>query len=495
MPILLSLPAELHLNIIEETDLYDREALWSSCKTFYTYGEDKLRLHRYRKANFHTITVGWDPDSPNQIHPLLYLRDILEDEEIRLYPRAMQINPLSYWDSDEGEIDYPSLSELSKFEIDQIIEEHGERIDTMVAGIHRKLPPNAPIADATAWSNGIQFQEPAATVLLLLTLYPHLEYLHIDDPGQNWWSANLGAVFTSLTAAASDPTTNTLRIFSRLSSFALTGEPGLQSKVEFFSPFMAMPTMRSINAYQVKGRNVQWSRGLGFSQVTDVKLRLCDIDTATLSSHISAVKTLATLRYFFSPAMDGYEAEFSRWEPRAIVTSLRLYAYDTLTILELTAATLKGTLPFQDDEPYIGSLRAFKVLRSLKLDTMMLYERIGPASSVPVEPRQNEPLSHQDEARAQSLVDFLPASIQRFHMTSTAVGRLPSKQDVGAMFKGWSDLSKRYLPILEEICVEYKDEGDDLEGRLELRSQCKKTDIKVESIKWSDGASQTSWMQ
>lgn len=229
----------------------------------------------------------------------------------------------------------------------------------------------------------------------------------------------------------------------------------------------------------------------------DVKLELCDIDTATLTSHISAVKTLATLKYNFCPIKNEDEAFSSRWEPCAIVASLRLDACDTLTILELTAVSLTETLLFGDNEPYIGSLRAFKFLRSVKLDTMMLYERIEPAGSVPVEPRQKDPQCHQKQARAQPLVDFLPASIQRFHMTCRSVRRCPSKEDVGVMFKGLSDLRTRYLPRLEEICIEYKGEGDSVEqeGRLELPSRCKEADIKVESIKWSDETSQTSWME
>ena len=495
MPTLLSLPAELHLKIIEETDLYDLEALWTSCKTFYAYGDDKLRLHTYRKAKFHTITVGWDPSS--QFHPLLDLRDVLEDEEIGLFPRVMHINSLEFWDPHEDGDEYPSLAEQRESEIDNIIEEHGDRIDKLVAEIHRKLLPNAPTVDATDWSNGILSEKSAATtVLLLLTLYPHLEYLHIYDQYQDCWSADLVALSTSLTAAASDPITNTLGIFSKLSNLTLTGGPVLQSKVELLSPFMAVSAMRSIEAYKVSGRNVQWPRRIGFSQVTDVKLEMCDIDTATLTSHISAFKTLATLKYTFYPTPDYDEAYPSRWEPRAIVASLRLYAYDTLTILELTAADLTEILPYKNDEPYIGSLRAFKVLRSVKLDTMMLYERIKPASSVALEPRQKDLRSHEKQARAQPLVDFLPASVQRFHTTSRTVGKGPSKKDVGAMFKGLPDLSTRYLPRLEEICVEYKDESDDVEqeGRLELRSRCKEAGIKVESIKWSGGTGQTSWM-
>lgn len=497
MPTLLSLPAELHLQIIEETGLYDLEALWTSCKTFFAYGEDKLRLHRYRKAKYHTITVGWDTDPPNHIHPLLDLRDVLEDEEIGFFPRVMKINSLEFWDLHEYGDDYRSFAEQRESEIDKVIGEHGDHIDTLVAEIHQKLLPNAPTADATAWSNEIQRRKSAATILLLLTLYPHLEYLHIYDPCHDCSGAKLGALSTSLTAAASDPTTNTLGIFRRLSNVTLTGGSILQSKVELLSPFMAVPSVRSIEASEVNGRNFQWPRGIGFSQVTDVKLEMCDIDTSTLTSHMSAFRALATLKYTFYPITDYDKACSSRWEPRAIVASLMLYACDTLTILELTAIDLMDILPFQDDEPYIGSLRAFKVLRSVKLNTMMVCERNEAASSVPLEPRQQDTRNHLKQAKAQPLVEFLPASIQRLHITSRTVGKGPSKKDVGAMFKDLPALRTKHLPKLEEICVEYKDRGDDMEqeGRLELCSRCKEIGIKVESIKWSSGTSQTSWME
>lgn len=53
MPSLMSLPPELHLKSIEETELYDLEALWTSCKKFYVSGEENLQMHTYKKAKYH----------------------------------------------------------------------------------------------------------------------------------------------------------------------------------------------------------------------------------------------------------------------------------------------------------------------------------------------------------------------------------------------------------------------------------------------------------
>lgn len=362
MPTLLSLPAELHLQIIKETDLYDLESLWTSCKTFFVYGEDLLQMHRHRQAKYHTITVGWDNGPPKQIHPLLDLRDILEDEEGRLYHRVMEINSLSYGDPEDDRDDlHPQQKQA---EIDKIIEKHGDRITTLVSEIHRKLLPNAPTTDAMAWNNEIQLGEPVATVILLLALYPHLESLRIYDAGEDWWNSDYGALFTSLTAAAMDPTTNTLGIFSKLSEFTLKGcieQSGMESQAELFSPFMALPKMRSVEAYDVDGRDVQWPWGPGFSQVINIKLEVCDIDTTTLNNHIGAVKALERFTYAYH---ENTYADNSTWEPRAILKSLQLHACDTLVFLELTAGALESSKRFQNDEPFIGSLRVQSSPRS-----------------------------------------------------------------------------------------------------------------------------------
>lgn len=534
MHTLLSLPPEVHLLIIGETDFYDLESLWTSCPQFYAYGKEKLQMHRHRKAKFHTIIVGWDNDSPTQIHPLLDLRDILEDEGSRFYPRVMEINSLEYGDPEDDEVDDDgeySHRDRKAEEIDSIVEKYGDRITSMVTEIHRKLLPDAPAAEAAVWDNQIQSGDPAATVILLLALYTELETIHIHESAQQWWDTGYGALFTSFIAAATDPVTNTLGIFSKLSEFTLNGDTYLlevPSRAELFSHFMAVPTMRSIEAYYVEGRNVQWPWGTGYSQVTDIKLEACDIDTNTLINHIGAVQKLETFTYTFSPESDmtddtdedeiytqptspifrisgGDDSDLDspRWEPGAIVAYLQLHACDTLVFLELAARQLKGSVPFQDDEPYIGNLRAFKTLQEVKLDTMMLYERVKLSASMPLESGQEFPQGHFEEARAQRLVEFLPASIQRFHMTSKDVGRGPSREDVGAMFKGLPELRGRCLPNLEEICVEYAENGDavEKEGRRELRLRCRKAGIELESIKWkrerggsSPSIRQVTWM-
>ena len=483
MPSLLSLPAEIHLQIINETDIYDLEALWTSCKTFHSYAGRDLRANHRRKALYHTIVVGRDNDSQSQTHPLLDLRDLLEDEDVRFYPKVMKINSLSYWHLRNERY------HIKKAGIVGIIIKHGDRITKLVSEVHQKLLPNAPTEDAMAWNRDIQKGRPAATVILLLALYPHLESLQIYISGQDWWNTEYGTLFSALTTTAMNPVTNTLGIYSRLSEFSLKGKMGgplrgWESEVEPFNPFMALPTMRSIEARDVDVRDVPRPRGrMDLSRVNEVKFISCDVNMPTLYRQIHAVKALKRFTYTFYASKELWASSDPRMKPRlqpgAILALLRDHACDTLAFLELAACTLENSVPFEHDEPYIGSLRMFKALQVVRLDTMMLYERTQPSAHVALNLWGKFPRDHRFFAKTQKLIDFLPSSIQSFQMTSGKVGKGLWRKEVDTMFKDFGRLRKERLPNLKEICIEYKRNGNKMEkeGRRELRLQCKEAQI------------------
>ena len=487
MPSLLSLPAEIHLQIIEETDIYDLEALWTSCKTFHLYGAKDLRVNHRKKALYHTIVVGRGNGSQSQTHPLLDLRDLLEDEDVRFYPKVMKINSLSYWN--RGNERY----HIKKAGIVGIIIKHGDRITRLVSEVHRKILPNAPTEDAMAWNRDIQRGKPAATVILLLALYPHLEALQIYIPGQDWWDEEYWKLFTALTTAAMNPVTNTLGIYSRLSEFRLKGKVGgplreWESEVEPFNSFMALPTMRSLGASDVTVRDVPRPRARrDLSQVNDVKFISCDVDMPTLRHQIHAVKALKRFTYTFHPSEELWASSNLRLRPQlqpgAILALLRNYACDTLAFLELTACSLENSVPFEDDDPYIGSLRMFSALQVVRLDTVMLYERTKPSAHVALNLWGRFPQDHRFFAITQKLIDFLPPSIQIFQMTSRKVGKGLWKKEVDCMFKDFPQLRTERLPNLKEIGIGYKKNGSTMEkeGRQELYLRCKEAHITLSS--------------
>ena len=259
-------------------------------------------------------------------------------------------------------------------------------------------------------------------MILLLALYPNLKTLHIHAPSQEWWRDwEWGNLFRSLTSTARNPATNTLRIFSRLSKFRLTGDgdEGMEADAAMLTPFMALPTMHKIRGRVVDGRNARWLYGTGTSKVAIFELE-GDIDTTSLSDYIRGFKALEFFRYQFSVplawsreahggdhldrlkwgpranddaainARDGEdsdeddsgeydtvldEVDTPKWEPRAITAILLRYACNSLVSLDLTATCFKGAVKFHSDEPFIGNLRSFQALKYVCLDTMMLFQK------------------------------------------------------------------------------------------------------------------------
>lgn len=106
------------------------------------------------------------------------------------------------------------------------------------------------------------------------------------------------------------------------------------------------------------------------------------------------------------------------------------------------------------EEPFIGSLRSFLVLKDVRIDTMMLFERVKRPRNVSPTGGDSSQGSPSEEVRAQSLVEFLPMTIETFSMTCGSVGKGFSKRDVRAMFAGLPKQTQK-LPRLSMMVFEW----------------------------------------
>ena len=537
MSIFAELPNEILLQIIKETSADDIAALASCCKHLHFLAQGRLDYHRKKRAEAEDIVVGWDMGRTSAIHPSKHLQDILEDNDCRFYTKGMIVGSLAYGDpyDDEKTDEGRSLAREKAALIDHIETKYGDEVTALVTKVYTALLPYAAKTGLNSWIEQVKWGEPAAVVILLLALYPNLKILFIYEPGQDWWKeveyaeVPYGNLFQSLATTAMQPATNTLRVLSKLSDFRLTGDGddgGLEANAEMITPFMALPTMRKILGEVVDGRNIRWLYGTGTSKVTVFDLE-GDIDRASLSEIIRGIKALEHFRYQFSSPVawmrgsygesngsrlkwgpraindavnddldeDDSDEDYSivddldldprdkpRWEPRAIIASLLQYASHSLVSLDLTAAGFRGAVRFLSDEPFLGSLRSFRALKYVNLDTMMLFKKVKCSSNVSLLRHGSIQETSWEEIRAQWLVNFLPMSIEGLGMTYKYVGKGLSKEDVAAMFTGLPELSDR-LPNLFAITVEKKKDrqGDhrEKEGWEELCLRCEENDIEL----------------
>ena len=534
---------ETLIQIIKETSAGDIASLASCCKHLNFLAQGRLAFHRQKRAKAEEIVVGWDRWETSAIHPSKHLQDILEDDDCRFYTRVMKVGSLAYGDPEDDEPGNAGISRKRNKDalINSIESQYGPEITTLVTKVYTALLPHtayAGKAGLSMWIDAVKDGEPAAVVVLLLALHPNLEVLEIHEPGQDWWKEgdfaqisyeDQGNIFHSLTTAARSPATNTLKVFSKLSDFRLSGESsgGLEASAEMVGPFMALPTMHKILGSNVDGRGVLWPYGTGTSEVTVLDLE-GDIDRVSLSNLIRGLKALEHFTYQFSPPADWTKrahgrhylnrlkwgprtkndaanndpdddesdedesdddyhyysdediGDKPRWEPRAITATLLQYAGNALVSLDLTAGGFRGAVKFSNDEPFIGSLRSFQVLKEVCIDTTMLFKRVKCSSSVSLIRGKSIQQTSWFEFRPQWLVDFLPMTIEYFGMTSKYVGKGLSKTDVAAMFTGLPELRDR-LPKLSEIRVEqnedWQDDEEEAEGWDELYLRCEANGI------------------
>ena len=236
--------------------------------------------------------------------------------------------------------------------------------------------------------------------------------------------------------------------------------------------FMILPSMRVIKGCGVSWLAFDWPYGSVTSSVKEISLRYSQIGSGPFITCLERIEKLE--RFTYDLVKD--DRPVVEWEPRLIVKALRRYAWRTLVHLELTGeySVLESDPPC--GEPFIGSLRSFQVLESIRLMTMMLFkvvdgEDIDESEDI-MDPLENLAISNS-LVEPRRLVDFLPSSARKLEV----VGGL-SNNEARDMFADMPKLKHERLPNLCEIVLE---DSDPLE--METKNLCKEAGIRLKSIK------------
>ena len=537
MSFFLQLPNEVLDQIINETSAGDIMSLALCNERLNDLAQKRLAFHRRKRAEVGNVVMGslkWGP-SPSY-HPLAYLEQMLLHHDVRFHMRVMIIGVLGRENSaDDEEVEKHLSSLKSRYE---------RQISAHLAAVRIALLPYVTETAIYRWIDRVLRGETAAVVLLLLALYPNLAVLHVQDPTLRWVNVDIsmeekasegfacGTIFRSLIATAMVPDTNKLKVFSRLSDFEWLnayGVTGVKANAAIVPRFMALPKMRKLIFRGIDGRSVSWPYDEKTSEVSHLDLE-GDIDRVSLSNLIGGLKKLEVFRYQFTPIginirrigeglnrpkwgprtageatmndpdqenpdQDNTDAKeptgenFDEdnvvrpcWEPRAITAVLMQYAGSSLVSLDLTAANFKGSNSLSCDEPFIGSLRSFLALKYVRIDAIMLFERVKRPRNVSATGGNSLRRSLSEEVRAQSLVEFLPMTIETLSMTCGSVEKGFSKRDVEAMF---ADLPKQMykLPQFSMIALEWESPWHSLialtEGWEEWILRCRQNDIEL----------------
>lgn len=489
MHTLLGLPNEILDHIVNDLHIDDIEAFASSCKRIKLLAACRLKRHLVKKYQFPSIAIELEPTGVDEFSdhsfddremdhiPTHLLPDFLMDDENTLYPRSMSIGNTSTILDDNEE-----LRELRRALVTTYIEDyHGleNKIVAKVLQIQNSLFAETPAIEAQYWIDRIKNGDPDATAALLVALFPNVKTLSMCNRRALEAESLLVRTLEKLTSAAAKIGPRALDAFTELSEIEFDNphlrhlqRPGGPYE-KLIAMFMILPTMRVIKGRRVHLLAFNWPYGSVASSVKEISMLSSHTEAASLANCLRHIESLERLTYDMVPP-NQYTM---RSEPRLIVKALRKYARRTLVHLELTGGVSDISSDPTDGEPFIGTLRSFQVLQSIRLTTTMLFK---PVNGAEVDESEDIALSTPEDSvhptalvEPRRLVDFLPSSARIVEL----VGGL-SNEEARDMFEDLPKLKSERLPNLVEIVLE---DCEPLEQ--ETKDLCKHAGIRLKSIK------------
>ena len=333
-----SLPNELLVRLLHLVPPQDLVHFACSQSRVYEAAQPFLKRHKGLHLQYYSI----ERPEANSIHFWRdLLRDVLVDPGIAYHINHVHIGKCISGFSDsqvEGE-ESISQSDLDLFRT---------ALETSA------FVPNSAL---DSWYDKIKRGDESPIIGLLLPLFPNLCKLWIETQLGTGLSC-IHAVTTNIAKASQRDSANA---FCRLSAVEFTpyqDDRALAVSLNYFRPFMALPSMRSIRAENASSYGFIQGRSFPISKVTDLNLLIGHITAQGLHDLIRGIKSLRHFEYT-SFAL-GQEYEHNR-----LLAVLLEESKDSLEYLKIAVLNHSGgaTTP---------SLQEFRMLREIHVNHWLL---------------------------------------------------------------------------------------------------------------------------
>ena len=472
---LLDLANELLLGIIEVVRVEDIEAFTSCNKRIYGLSEDVLEKHRAMKKKYSKIQLtsrdSLTLDIGRSVHPVVWLHELMLDEEAASYPTHLYIQddiPTVY--NDDYDVNCQPLCRL--------VTEMKDLIYTKLENclyIQRK--------ELERWKRGFEDSRSPSfdmALALLLTLLPNLLLIRIEGLGQ---ITDCTEHMVLQIAKANQVNNEETRALSRLVSLYQTCQDSSSAlrrpNLSVCLPFMVLPSIRSVSGDNVDGRPNPYTglsqipEGFGDAKgmfktfksgITNMNFNQSSIRGLDFEDILCRIGALQNFKYEDDGGLQDLKYEddsewFGEFQPSKIVNSLSTHAGHSLRCMDLTgknrfAVGSDGNDGRHEDSDYfdhdnvlsrryffMGSLRNFLVLKRVKVDNAMFIEK-----------SQQTDTDGKILSKVHRLVDILPASVEKLALVA-GLGSFSSEH----IFDDLVDSKAHLLPNLKEIKFHYVD--------------------------------------
>lgn len=454
MPLLPDLPPEILDQIMKYLLPDDVDNFCDSRGDFHAIAVRSLPRHKVLTNEYSNVYCGLFGYSER--HPLFLLRDVLQDPDIVWYVKTMYIKHCDVYNEER--------EKESWVEADKIVV---ERKDAIVATV--QACPYLDDEEREEWIEQILSLNKHDIVALLASMFPCLENISLIN---NWEKCSLHFLVEKVAQATRLNPRNShaltkLQYFHEESIGTL-----ILPEMHSFNPLSGLPSMRRFKSKRLQHGG--WLASREKSAITRLEFDECMIGIKALESAFSGIANLQDFTYecyWIHRSMFSLNGWTRDWLPGHIILSLIKFAGHSLVSLDLTRndsrdiqrteAACRGMKrgieeneedeaygadrddeDDEDDEgdgilkPFMGSLRGFEVLKSLRVQNEMFVEQ-----------EAEDPMCQRTVHR---LVDLLPASIVEVSLAKP----LLNKKDSYRLMEGLPELKAERTPKLERVICE-----------------------------------------
>ena len=473
---LLEFTNELLYEIVDQIHPDDIVNFALSCGHLYRLADEALSLHRERKQYQNVILDGCHRHTHN-LHPLEFMEALCTDWRIGECVKTLRVQccsrPVQGSDEEDEEEDYANyedavedwLAVMLRTEsfIQEKIFESGvptsERHDVAVRNLHGDSNRELNLCDVEDLCACAKSGDRGAIVALLLFFVPNLKSLHFAE-----FSWDTAPYLDRVILSMAEPNPRPRKPLMELSKVHFEGheECPKGENFEALISFATLPSMRRISGKFVEGRvdqMIDWKFPPHSSNVTEILLQHGQVKADFLNQLLIGMKHLKRFIY------DHYDHDPSEpsgrmMETHDIIGTLLEHTKHSLEYLSLEG--LPGEI-----QPCKTSLRDFKVLKEVVLDSQIYVEGFGPILAL--DPDSLQHLVH--------LVDVLPPSIESIKLTGWYV-----LDHAPHLLRDLLEQKKSLLPKFKELEIWSIAKRPDVKWVGELRRKCEDVGVTLNVV-------------
>ncbi|KAL8783155.1 MAG: hypothetical protein Q9213_004847 [Squamulea squamosa] len=455
---ILDLPNELLYRIVSLTPWSDLVPFALSCRAIHVRCKDTLQ-ERLALKKYSALTVGgFDLDESyftgsddlmvdSKHNAVLILGNILDEPDVANWSRIIRIGDLCnenepFFDGHDSDDDYRDEMQL-------VVERHSIGLEKMV-----KECVFIPEGDKTdAFESLCKPTGEVVAARLLLTLLPNLHTVAFQS--NSYGVTKLLEVVERIAVANRDPNSShhgkALGQLREITMDRWDTEFGEDPHV--YGPFAMLPSVKVIRGFKIDGQYFHWPSSFAApsSNVTEIDIEHSAVTSGAFRALLGGISALRKFTYHHGGATVGE----GLYDPAGIVKALIEHAAASLISLDIDA---KDTYMDEEEVQYVGSLQAFRVLKTIRLEEHTFQYRIVIAfenvQALSDGQYHEEEDSQSDDSREDGswdrLVDILPASIQTFKLVQT-----PDAKGFKELFEGMTKHKSEKLPALKTIQFEH----------------------------------------